>query len=67
MTRTTKTLLLASLCGSVSGVFFTAFMDASRVNNYPLMLLFSVLYLAAFMLMWRVIRHYRKLKGWEKS
>ena len=67
MNRQTKTLLLAGLGGGLGGAFLTAFMGASRVNDYPLMLLFSVLYLAAYMLMWRVIRHWRRLKGWEKS
>lgn len=61
MTRQTETLLLAGLCGG--GALLTAFMDATRASHYPLMLLFFVLYLTAFMLMWRVIRQWRKLKG----
>ena len=65
MSSETKTLALAGMYGGISGCFLTGFMDAVRAGNNLVAVLCSILYLVMFMLMWRVIRHYRKLKGWQ--
>jgi hypothetical protein len=67
MSREAKTLLLAFVIGGVGGGFLTAFMDAVRVGNSIVAILCVALWLIMFMLMWRVIRHWRKLKGWNPS
>ena len=45
----------------------TGFMDAVRVGNSLVAILCTALWLLMFMLMWRVIQHYRHLKGWNPS
>ena len=63
MSREAKTLSLAALVGGVGGCFFAGFVDAVRAGNNFAAVLCAALFLAALLLMRRIIQHLSGLKG----